>query len=95
MNLVTENAIFYPDNNHYPINAWMGMTTLDQPKTLGAVIAHYKGDSHIVNANHDIFAYLTVRKDFTEEIQITPPLMGRVNVELLAFVFQILNLRYA
>ncbi len=29
-----------------------------------------------------------LRKEFTEDKKVTPPLKGRVDVELLAFVFQ-------
>ncbi len=32
-----------------------------------------------------------LRKEFTEDKQGTPPLKGRVDVELLAFIFQILT----
>lgn len=72
-----------------------GVTKPEQPQTLEEVIAHYKGDSRVVDANHDVFDYVMLRKEFTEDKQGNPPLKGRVDVELLAFVFQIIHLRHA
>ncbi|PWU65990.1 phosphate starvation-inducible protein PsiE [Shigella sonnei] len=91
----TENNIFSTAYNNYLINAWMGVTKPEQPKTLEEVIAHYKGDSRVVDANHDVFDYVMLRKEFTEDKQGNPTPEGRVDVELLAFVFQILHLRHA
>ncbi|HBK1156524.1 TPA: phosphoethanolamine transferase [Escherichia coli] len=91
----TENNIFSTAYNNYLINAWMGVTKPEQPQTLEEVIAHYKGDSRVVDANHDVFDYVMLRKEFTEDKQGNPTLKGRVDVELLAFVFQILHLRHA
>lgn len=91
----TENNIFSTAYNNYLINAWMGVTKPEQPQTLEEVIAHYKGDSRVVDANHDVFDYVMLRKEFTEDKQGNPTLKGRVDVELLAFVFHILHLRHA
>ncbi|EFM0379710.1 phosphoethanolamine transferase [Escherichia coli] len=91
----TENNIFSTAYNNYLINAWMGVTKPEQPQTLEEVIAHYKGDSRVVDANHDVFDYVMLRKEFTEDKQGNPTPEGRVDVELLAFVFHILHLRHA
>lgn len=68
------------------------VTKPEQPQTL-RVIAHYKGDSRVVDANHDVFDYVMLRS-LQRIIKVTPPLKGRVDVELLAFIFQILLPRH-
>ncbi|EIB9624573.1 TPA: phosphoethanolamine transferase [Escherichia coli] len=68
----TENNIFSTAYNNYLINAWMGVTKPEQPQTLEKVIAHYKGDSRVVDANHDVFDYVMLRKEFTEDKQGNP-----------------------
>ncbi|EES0227306.1 phosphoethanolamine transferase [Escherichia coli] len=68
----TENNIFSTAYNNYLINAWMGVTKPEQPQTLEEVIAHYKGDSRVVDANHDVFDYVMLRKEFTEDKQGNP-----------------------
>ncbi len=59
------------------INAWMGVTKPEQPQTLEEVIAHYKGDSRVVDANHDVFDYVMLRKEFTEDKQGNPTPEGQ------------------
>ncbi len=49
-----------------------GVTKPEQPQTLEEVIAHYKGDSRVVDANHDVFDYVMLRKEFTEDKQGNP-----------------------
>ena len=73
----TENDIFSTAYNNYLINAWMGVTKPEQPKTLEEVIAHYKGDSRVVDANHDVFDYVMLRKEFTEDNQGNPTPEGQ------------------
>ncbi|EFG3895908.1 phosphoethanolamine transferase [Escherichia coli] len=73
----TENNIFSTAYNNYLINAWMGVTKLEQPQTLEEVIAHYKGDSRVVDANHDVFDYVMLRKEFTEDNQGNPTPEGQ------------------
>ncbi|EOT3393695.1 sulfatase-like hydrolase/transferase [Escherichia coli] len=73
----TENNIFSTAYNNYLINAWMGVTKPEQPKTLEEVIAHYKGDSRVVDANHDVFDYVMLRKEFTEDKQGYPTPEGQ------------------
>ncbi len=73
----TENNIFSTAYNNYLINAWMGVTKLEQPQTLEEVIAHYKGDSRVVDANHDVFDYVMLRKEFTEDKQGNPTPEGQ------------------
>ncbi|WP_077823007.1 phosphoethanolamine transferase [Escherichia coli] len=73
----TENNIFSTAYNNYLINAWMGVTKPEQPQTLEKVIAHYKGDSRVVDANHDVFDYVMLRKEFTEDKQGNPPPEGQ------------------
>lgn len=73
----TENNIFSTAYNNYLINAWMGVTKPEQPQTLEEVIAHYKGDSRVVDANHDVFDYVMFRKEFTEDKQGNPPPEGQ------------------
>ncbi|HBC9808311.1 TPA: phosphoethanolamine transferase [Escherichia coli] len=73
----TENNIFSTADNNYLINAWMGVTKPEQPKTLEEVIAHYKGDSRVVDANHDVFDYVMLRKEFTEDKQGNPTPEGQ------------------
>ncbi|HAO9131691.1 phosphoethanolamine transferase [Escherichia coli] len=73
----TENDIFSTAYNNYLINAWMGVTKPEQPKTLEEVIAHYKGDSRVVDANHDVFDYVMLRKEFTEDKQGNPTPEGQ------------------
>ncbi|WP_440228969.1 sulfatase-like hydrolase/transferase [Escherichia coli] len=73
----TENNIFSTAYNHYLINAWMGVTKPEQPQTLEEVIAHYKGDSRVVDANHDVFDYVMLRKEFTEDKQGNPTPEGQ------------------
>lgn len=73
----TENNIFSTAYNNYLINAWMGVTKPEQPKTLEEVIAHYKGDSRVVDANHDVFDYVMLRKEFTEDKQGNPTPEGQ------------------
>ncbi|EEU9878453.1 phosphoethanolamine transferase [Escherichia coli] len=73
----TENNIFSTAYNNYLINAWMGVTKPEQPKTLEEVIAHYKGDSQVVDANHDVFDYVMLRKEFTEDKQGNPTPEGQ------------------
>lgn len=73
----TENNIFSTAYNNYLINAWMGVTKPEQPKTLEEVIAHYKGDSRVVDANHDVFDYVMLRKEFTEDKQGNPTSEGQ------------------
>ena len=73
----TENNIFSTAYNNYLINAWMGVTKPEQPKTLEEVIAHYKGDSRVVDANHDVFDYVMLRKEFTEDNQGNPTPEGQ------------------
>ncbi|WP_230003654.1 phosphoethanolamine transferase [Escherichia coli] len=68
----TENNIFSTAYNNYLINAWMGVTKPEQPQTLEEVIAHYKGNSRVVDANHDVFDYVMLRKEFTEDKQGNP-----------------------
>ncbi len=63
--------------NNYLINAWMGVTKPEQPQTLEEVIAHYKGDSRVVDANHDVFDYVMLRKEFTEDKQGNPTPEGQ------------------
>ncbi len=63
--------------NNYLINAWMGVTKPEQPQTLEKVIAHYKGDSRVVDANHDVFDYVMLRKEFTEDKQGNPTPEGQ------------------
>lgn len=73
----TENNIFSTAYNNYLINAWMGVTKPEQPQTLEEVIAHYKGDSRVVDANHDVFDYVLLRKEFTEDNQGNPTPEGQ------------------
>ncbi|EIF6363174.1 phosphoethanolamine transferase [Escherichia coli] len=73
----TENDIFSTAYNNYLINAWMGVTKPEQPKTLEEVIEHYKGDSRVVDANHDVFDYVMLRKEFTEDKQGNPTPEGQ------------------
>ncbi|HFP0815397.1 TPA: sulfatase-like hydrolase/transferase [Escherichia coli] len=73
----TENNIFSTAYNNYLINVWMGVTKPEQPKTLEEVIAHYKGDSRVVDANHDVFDYVMLRKEFTEDKQGNPTPEGQ------------------
>ncbi|HHI2529232.1 TPA: sulfatase-like hydrolase/transferase [Escherichia coli] len=73
----TENNIFSTAYNNYLINAWMGATKPEQPQTLEEVIAHYKGDSRVVDANHDVFDYVMLRKEFTEDKQGNPTPEGQ------------------
>lgn len=73
----TENNIFSTAYNNYLINAWMGGTKPEQPQTLEEVIAHYKGDSQVVDANHDVFDYVMLRKEFTEDKQGNPTPEGQ------------------
>ncbi|EFI9205833.1 TPA: phosphoethanolamine transferase [Escherichia coli] len=73
----TENNIFSTAYNNYLINAWMGVTKPKQPQTLEEVIAHYKGDSRVVDANHDVFDYVMLRKEFTEDKQGNPTPEGQ------------------
>ncbi|HHN7036170.1 TPA: sulfatase-like hydrolase/transferase [Escherichia coli] len=77
VDLTTENDIFSTAYNNYLINAWMGVTKPEQPKTLEEVIAHYKGDSRVVDANHDVFDYVMLRKEFTEDKQGNPTPEGQ------------------
>ncbi|BDY67220.1 hypothetical protein MUTS8_05810 [Escherichia coli] len=55
----------------------MGVTKPEQPQTLEEVIAHYKGDSRVVDANHDVFDYVMLRKEFTEDKQGNPTPEGQ------------------
>ncbi len=73
----TENNIFSTAYNNYLINAWMGVTKPEQPQTLEEVIAHYIGDSRVVDANHDVFDYVMLRKEFTEDKQGNPTPEGQ------------------
>ncbi|EFG1260925.1 phosphoethanolamine transferase [Escherichia coli] len=73
----TENDIFSTAHNNYLINAWMGVTKPEQPQTLEEVIAHYKGDSRVVDANHDVFDFVMLRKEFTEDKQGNPTPEGQ------------------
>ncbi|EKL2546414.1 phosphoethanolamine transferase [Escherichia coli] len=73
----TENNIFSTAYNNYLINAWMGVTKPEQPQTLEEVIADYKGDSRVVDANHDVFDYVMLRKEFTEDKQGNPTPEGQ------------------
>ncbi|EIO3046354.1 phosphoethanolamine transferase [Escherichia coli] len=73
----TENNIFSTAYNNYLINAWMGVTKPEQSQTLEEVIAHYKGDSRVVDANHDVFDYVMLRKEFTEDKQGNPTSEGQ------------------
>ncbi|EQW29198.1 hydrolase, inner membrane [Escherichia coli UMEA 3052-1] len=73
----TENNIFSTAYNNYLINAWMGVTKPEQPQTLEEVIAHYKGDSQVLDANHDVFDYVMLRKEFTEDKQGNPTPEGQ------------------
>ncbi|EFE3176748.1 phosphoethanolamine transferase [Escherichia coli] len=73
----TENNIFSTAYNNYLINAWMGVTKPEQPQTLEEVIVHYKGDSRVVDANHDVFDYVMLRKEFTEDKQGNPTPEGQ------------------
>ncbi|HDJ8728762.1 TPA: phosphoethanolamine transferase [Escherichia coli] len=73
----TENNIFSTAYNNYLINAWMGVTKPEQPQTLEEAIAHYKGDSRVVDANHDVFDYVMLRKEFTEDNQGNPTPEGQ------------------
>ncbi|HAX8530878.1 TPA: phosphoethanolamine transferase [Escherichia coli] len=73
----TENNIFSTAYNNYLINAWMGVTKPEQPQTLEEVISHYKGDSRVVDANHDVFDYVMLRKEFTEDKQGNPTPEGQ------------------
>ncbi|EFC1280510.1 phosphoethanolamine transferase [Escherichia coli] len=73
----TENNIFSTAYNNYLINAWMGVTKPEQPQTLEEVITHYKGDSRVVDANHDVFDYVMLRKEFTEDKQGNPTPEGQ------------------
>ncbi|HAJ7219730.1 TPA: phosphoethanolamine transferase [Escherichia coli] len=73
----TENNIFSTAYKNYLINAWMGVTKPEQPQTLEEVIAHYKGDSRVVDANHDVFDYVMLRKEFTEDKQGNPTPEGQ------------------
>ncbi|HCU6663324.1 TPA: phosphoethanolamine transferase [Escherichia coli] len=73
----TENNIFSTAYNNYLINAWIGVTKPEQPQTLEEVIAHYKGDSRVVDANHDVFDYVMLRKEFTEDKQGNPTPEGQ------------------
>ncbi|ENH0917528.1 phosphoethanolamine transferase [Escherichia coli] len=73
----TENNIFSTAYNNYLINAWMGVTKPEQTQTLEEVIAHYKGDSRVVDANHDVFDYVMLRKEFTEDKQGNPTPEGQ------------------
>ncbi|HCN1380198.1 TPA: phosphoethanolamine transferase [Escherichia coli] len=73
----TENDIFSTAYNNYLINAWMGVTKREQPQTLEEVIAHYKGDSRVVDANHDVFDFVMLRKEFTEDKQGNPTPEGQ------------------
>ncbi|EEW4978991.1 phosphoethanolamine transferase [Escherichia coli] len=73
----TENDIFSTAYNNYLINAWMGVTKPEQLQTLEEVIAHYKGDSRVVDANHDVFDFVMLRKEFTEDKQGNPTPEGQ------------------
>ncbi|HGV8080141.1 TPA: sulfatase-like hydrolase/transferase [Escherichia coli] len=73
----TENNIFSTAYNNYLINAWMGVTKPEQPQTLEEVIVHYKGDSLVVDANYDVFDYVMLRKEFTEDKQGNPTPEGQ------------------
>ncbi|MCC8033253.1 MAG: hypothetical protein LIP07_16430, partial [Escherichia coli] len=53
------------------------VTKPEQPQTLEEVIAHYKGDSRVVDANHDVFDYVMLRKEFTEDNQGNPTPEGQ------------------
>ncbi len=48
----------------------MGVTKPEQPQTLEEVIAHYKGDSRVVDANHDVFDYVMLRKEFKGDSRV-------------------------
>ncbi len=71
----TENNIFSTAYNNYLINAWMGVTKPEQPQTLEEVIS--AGDSQVVDANHDVFDYVMLRKEFTEDKQGNPTPEGQ------------------
>ena len=55
----------------------MGVTQPEQQQTIEEVIAHYKGDSRVVDANHDVFDYVMLRKEFTEDNQGNPTPEGQ------------------
>ncbi|MDN0318287.1 hypothetical protein FCV99_18905 [Escherichia coli] len=53
------------------------LISLALTQTLEEVIAHYKGDSRVVDANHDVFDYVMLRKEFTEDNQGNPTPEGQ------------------
>ncbi len=63
--------------NYRLISLALTVTKPEQPKTLEEVIAHYKGDSRVVDANHDVFDYVMLRKEFTEDKQGNPTPEGQ------------------
>ncbi|MWS16674.1 phosphate starvation-inducible protein PsiE, partial [Escherichia coli] len=65
----TVNSVFSTAYNDYLINAWMGVTRPDQPKTPEEVIIRWQGKSDVFDANHNVFDYKVLRKNFNEPLE--------------------------
>ena len=65
----TVTDIFSTAYNDYLINAWMGVTRPEQPKTLKDVISHYQGDSRVIDGSHEMFDYRELRRNFNADKQ--------------------------
>ena len=76
-NPVSYTHLFSTAYNNYLINAWMGVTKPEQPQTLEEGIAHYEVDSRVVDANQDVFDFVMLRKEFTEDKQGNPTPEGQ------------------
>ncbi|MEC4625523.1 hypothetical protein, partial [Escherichia coli] len=72
--LPSETMIWQPEFTDKTLSRKPGAV---QPQTLEEVIAHYKGDSRVVDANHDVFDYVMLRKEFTEDKQGNPTPEGQ------------------
>ena len=59
----TVNSVFSTAYNDYLINAWMGLTRDGQPEE---VIIRWQGKSDVFDANHNVFDYNVLRKNFNE-----------------------------
>ena len=47
----------------------MGVTKPEQPKTLEEVITRWQGQSDGFDANHNVFDYNVLRKNFNEPLE--------------------------
>ncbi len=65
----TVTDIFSTAYNDYLINAWMGVTRPEQPKTLKDVISHYQGESRVIDGSHEMFDYRELRRNFNADKQ--------------------------